>query len=183
MKRGLRAAGATAVGLSMLAAAGCGRDDHKVSAADVRGYVAAVEKVRLPVNSLLNGADPILEAYHDHRITPAQASARMGALEQTFARYTLQMQEIEPSSSQLKAINAPYAQTYFYEDSYLATMASDLSEGDFDNLPDTQDAQRLAIVIWRTKLEAIAARSGVTLSADIQQAGRGEIAPGPPGRS
>ncbi len=167
----------------MLAAAGCGGGNHKVPAADVHSYLAAVEKVRLPVNTLLNGADPILDAYHDNRITPAQASARMGALEQTFAGYSLQMQEIEPSNRQLKTINAPYAQTYFYEDSYLATLASDLTEGDFDNLPNTQDAQRLAIVIWRTKLEAIAARSGVTLPADIQQAGRGEIAPGPPGRS
>jgi hypothetical protein len=42
-----------------------------------------------------------------------------------------------------------------------ATLASYLREGEFDNLPDTQDAQRLAIIIWRTKLEAIAARSGV----------------------
>jgi len=183
MKRGLRAAGAAAVGLSMLAAAGCGGGNHKVPAADVRSYVAAVEKVRLPVNTLLNGADPILDAYHDHRITPAQASARMGALEQAFAGYTMHMQQIEPSNRQLEAMNAPYAQTYFYEDSYLATMASDLAEGDFDNLPNTQDAQRLAIIIWRTRLEAVAARSGVTLPADVQQAGRGEIAPGPPGRS
>lgn len=116
----------------MLAAAGCGGGNHKVPAADVHSYLAAVEKVRLPVNTLLNGADPILDAYHDNRITPAQASARMGALEQTFAGYSLQMQEIEPSNRQLKTI---------------------------------------------------AARSGVTLPADIQQAGRGEIAPGPPGRS
>jgi hypothetical protein len=162
--------------------AGCGGGNNsKVPATDVRSYVAAVEKVRLPVNSLLNGADPILDAYHDHRITPALASQRMGAMELKFAAFTLQMQQIDPSNSRLEAINAPYANTYFYEDSYLATLASDLNEGDFDNLPNTQDAQRLAIIEWRTKLEVIAARSGVRLPADLQQAGRGEIAPTPDG--
>jgi hypothetical protein len=181
VKRSARAATAAAGTLLLVAAVGCGAGNGKVSAADVRSYVAAVEKVRLPVNSLLNGADPILDAYHDHKITPAQASRRMGDLEAQFASFTLKMQEIEPSNSQLKAINAPYAQTYFYEDSYLSTLASDLNEGDFDNLPNTQDAQRLAIIVWRTKLELIAARSGVILPPDLQQAGRGEIAPAPSG--
>jgi hypothetical protein len=165
------------VSIALLATACGGGSNSKVPAADVRSYVAAVEKVRLPVNALLNGADPILDAYHDHHITPSQASKEFGAMEQKFASYTVAMQQIEPSNQRLKAINTPYASTYFYEDSYLATLASDLSEGDFDNLPNTQDAQRLAIVIWRTRLEVIAAQSGVTLPADLQQAGRGEIAP------
>jgi hypothetical protein len=181
MNRRLRAATVVVSALTLLAAAGCGGGNGKVPAADVRSYVAAVERVRLPVNALLNGADPILDAYHDHAITPAQASARMGALETRFAGYLLRIQQVDPSNSQLRAINAPYAQTYFYEDSYLATLASDLSEGDFDNLPKTQDAQRLAIIVWRTKLELIAAKSGVQLPADLQQAGRGEIAPAPDG--
>jgi hypothetical protein len=179
VRRRQYAASAIVVTLFALAAAGCGGGSDKISAADVRSYVAAVEKVRLPVNNLLNGADPIFNALHDHKITPDQASARMAKLEQTFAGYLLKVQEIDPANSQLKAINTPYANTYFYEDSYLATLASDLAEGDFDNLPNTQDAQRLAIIIWRTKLDQIAAKSGVTLPADIQQAGRGEIAPGP----
>lgn len=165
------------------AATACGGGSDTVPAADVRAYVAAVESVRLPVNDLLNRADPILNALHDHKITPDQASARMGKLEAMFAGYLLKVQQIDPSNGQLKTINTPYANTYFYEDSYLATLASDLRDGDFDNLPNTQDAQRLAIIIWRTKLEAIAARSGVTLPADLQQAGRGEIAPGPTGAS
>jgi hypothetical protein len=181
MNRPLHAATVVASAFTLMAAAGCGGGNGKVPAADVRSYVAAVEQIRLPVNALLNGADPILDAYHAHRITPAQASTRMGALETTFAGYLLRMQQIDPANSQLRAINAPYAQTYFYEDSYLATLASDLSEGDFDNLPNTQDAQRLAIIVWRTKLELIAAKSGVTLPADLQQAGRGEIAPAPDG--
>jgi hypothetical protein len=137
--------------------------------------------VRLPVNDLLEGADPILDAYHSHSITPAEASSRMGDLEQRFAAYTLQMAEIAPSDAQLRAINAPYAHTYLFEDSYLATLASDLNEGSFDNLPTTQGAQRLAIIEWRTQLELVAAKQHVSLPADIQQAGRGEIAPAPQG--
>jgi hypothetical protein len=152
-----------------------------VPAAQLQAYVSAVEKVRLPVNTLLNGADPILDAYHDHRISGPQASRRMGALEERFAAYTVQMQQIAPSNPRLAALNRPYAHTYFYEDSYLATLASDLAEGDFDNLPDTQAAQRLAIVVWRTDVEVVAAQTGITLPGDIQQAGRGEIAPAPDG--
>jgi hypothetical protein len=176
----------TTVGLAgsvALAIGGCGGSSDTVPAAEVRAYVTAVENVRLPVNVLLNGADPILSALHEHKITADQAAVQMGRLEQTFAIYLLKVQQINPSNDQLRAINTPYANTYFYEDSYLATLASDLRDGDFENLPDTQDAQRLAIIIWRTKLEAIAARSGVTLPADLQQAGRGEIAPGPTGSS
>jgi len=45
------------------------------------------------------------------------------------------------------------------------------------NLPSTQDQQRLAIIEWRTQLQLAAARAGFALPADIQQAGRGEIAP------
>jgi predicted small lipoprotein YifL len=175
---GTRAISTTAALLVLTAVTGCGSGGNgKVPSSQVRAYVTAVEKVRLPVNTLLNGADPILDAYHDKSITPAQASARFGAMEKQFAAYTVAMQQIDPSNSRLQALNTPYAGTYFYEDSYLATLASDLSEGDFDNLPNTQDAQRLAIVIWRTRLQVIADQSGVTLPPDIQQAGRGEIAP------
>jgi hypothetical protein len=45
------------------------------------------------------------------------------------------------------------------------------------NLPSTQDQQRLTIIEWRTQLQLAAARAGFALPADIQQAGRGEIAP------
>jgi hypothetical protein len=155
-----------------------------VPATDVRSYLSAIQAVRLPVNALLEKADPITEAYREKKITPVQAARRMGSLETTFASYLLKVQQIQPANPQLAAIHRPYANTYFYEDAYLATLAADLREGDFDNLPDTQSQQRLAIVIWRTKVEMIAADSGVTLPADIQQAGRGEIAPespeGPP---
>jgi hypothetical protein len=149
----------------------------QLSAEDLKSYVAAVQRIRLPVNDLLEGADPILEAYRKHTITPHQASRRFAALEGKFADFALKMQQVTPPDATLAAINAPYAHTYFLEDSYLATLASDLREGDFDNLPNTQGAQRLAIIEWRVQLEVIAAQLHVSLPANLQQAGRGEIAP------
>jgi hypothetical protein len=148
-----------------------------ISAGQLRGYVTAVEAVRLPVNRLLDEADPILDAYHDHRITPAVAAQRMGAMEQEFAALAVEMDTITPANPALARINAPYAHTYVLEDSYLATLASDLGEGTFANLPNTQDQQRLAIIEWRTALQVAALRAGYQLPADLQQAGRGEIAP------
>ena len=152
-----------------------------VSAADLRAYVAQVEDVRLPVNQLLEGADPILNGTHDHTITPAQASQRMDALERAFAGYTVAMAAVQPQNAVLSQLNAPYAHTYLLEDSYLSALAADLADGDFENLPNTQNDQRLAIIVWRTRLELVAAKAGVQLPADIQQAGRGEIAPSPVG--
>ena len=110
-------------------------------------------------------------------ITPDKASDEFGDLEERFAHYLLLMQMIHPANPQLAKINAPYAHTYLLEDSYLATLASDLDDGSFDNLPNTQDTQRLAIIVWRTRLELVAAQDGVRLPTDLQQAGRGEIAP------
>ena len=148
-----------------------------VTAAALNSYVSAVEAIRLPVNRLLGQADPIIEAYHDHRISPSAAAQQMGTLEQQFAMYLLQIQAISPPDPTLARINGPYAHTYLLEDSYLATLASDLADGDFGNLPDTQGQQRLAIIQWRTQLQLAAARVGVLLPADMEQAGRGEIAP------
>jgi hypothetical protein len=148
-----------------------------VPAAALRTYVAQIEKVRLPVNRLLEQADPILDAYSAGTITPEKAGDEMGDLEERFAHYLLIVQLIQPANGQLAKLNKPYAHTYYLEDSYLATLASDLDDGGFDNLPDTQDAQRLAIIVWRTQLEILATRDGVHLPADLQQAGRGEIAP------
>ncbi len=60
---------------------------------------------------------------------------------------------------------------------------SGLAEDDFDSLPDTQSDQRAAIIEWRVQLEILAMRLHVSLPADIQQAGRGEIAPSVSGGS
>ncbi|HEX4254432.1 MAG TPA: hypothetical protein VH089_05045 [Streptosporangiaceae bacterium] len=149
-----------------------------ISAGQLRAYVSAVEAVRLPVNRLLDQADPILDADHDHRISPAAASARMNAMEQEFAALTVEMDTIAPANPALARINAPYAHTYVLEDTYLAALASGLADNDVQGLPDTQNEQREAIIAWRTALQVAAARVGYVLPADIQQAGRGEIAPG-----
>jgi hypothetical protein len=169
------------VGAAVALVTGCGGGPvavPTVSAGQLRSYVTAVEAVRLPVNHLLDQADPILDAYREHRITPAVAAERIGGLEEEFAALTVKMDTIAPASPALARINAPYAHTYVLEDSYLATLASDLGDGDVKNLPDTQGQQRLAIIEWRTALEVAAARAHYTLPPDIQQAGRGEIAPG-----
>ncbi len=152
-----------------------------ISATALNSYVNAVEAVRLPVNQLLEQADPNLDGYREHRITPAVAAQQMGTLEQRFAGYLIQMTAITPADPALARINAPYAHTYLLEDSYLATLAADVGNGDFSNLPDTQDQQRLAIIEWRVQLQLAAAQVGYLLPADIQQAGRGEIAPSPTG--
>ncbi len=149
-----------------------------ISASQLRSYLTAVEAVRLPVNQLLDQADPILDAYREHRITPAVAAARMGAMEQKFAALAVEMDAIAPANPALAQINAPYAHTYVLEDSYLAALASGLADGNLDGLPATQNAQRQAIVGWRIALEVAAARVGVALPPEVEQAGRGEIAPG-----
>jgi hypothetical protein len=175
--------GAAAVSVMMLCATAGATSAHRspVPASVLRAYVAQVEKVRLPVDALLEGTDPIIEAFNDHQLTPAQASLEMNNLEERFAGYVLAMQEIMPPNTALVRANKPYAYTYYLEDNYLSTLASDLNEGDFDNLPNTQDQQRLDIIVWRTQMELLARGDGVKLPADIQQAGRGEIAPSPSG--
>ena len=70
-----------------------------ISATALNSYVNAVEAVRLPVNQLLEQADPILDGYREHRITPAVAAQRMGTLEQRFAAYLMQMTAITPADT------------------------------------------------------------------------------------
>lgn len=174
--------------LTVAALCGCGGDISVSAGAPPHGeraalmsYLRQVEPIRLGVNRLLNGADPILSAYHDGRISPRQASLRMGALERRFAAYTVDMAALGPATAQLRAVNAPYAHTYILEDSYLSALTVGLAERDFDSLPDTQSAQRAAIIQWRTELTVLADRAGLKLPADLQVAGRGEIAPSPNG--
>jgi hypothetical protein len=152
------------------------------AAAAIRAYVAKVEQVRLPVNWLLLGADPILDGYRTHTITPQAAGDEMSQLEHRFASCLVSVQSLDPADSTLSKLDAPYANTYYLEDNYLSVLAADLPGNDFDNLPDTQNAQRLAIIEWRTQLQVAANVAVVRLPADLQQAGRGEIAPSPTGR-
>jgi hypothetical protein len=140
-----------------------------------------VEPIRLAVNRLLGQADPILEAYHRHEASPAQAGRRMGQLEQRFAVYTVQVTAIEPAATQLRVLHAAYAHTYVLEDAYLSALANGLAQRKLGDLPNTQAAQRAAIIGWRTGLTVLADRARVDLPADLQLAGRGEIAPSPAG--
>jgi hypothetical protein len=147
------------------------------SSAGLKSYMDAVEPIRLGVNHLLDGADPVLEAFREHKISGQQAAEAMGRLEKQFAAYTVDINALEPSDQALAAIHAPYAHTYVLEDSYLNALVSGLSNGDLSNLPNTQSEQRAAIIEWRIQLEVLARQLGVSLPADLQQAGRGEIAP------
>src|SRR5580704_7856175 len=140
--------------VSVLALSACGASG--VSAGALSAYVGSVEPIRLAVNQLLNDADPILEAYRSHKETGPQAATDMGRLEQKFAAYTVDINALMPSDPLLAA----------------------LPDGDFSTLPNTQAAQRASIIEWRVQLEVLARADHVSLPADLQQAGRGEIAPG-----
>jgi hypothetical protein len=172
-------------GLAVLAAlAGCGGSGSASSPSDdaqLRAYVAAVERVRLPVNDLLEKVDPVTEAYAKHEIGAAEAQRRLGRIEQRFATYAKDAAEVEPVPASMGPANRAYAHTYVFEDSYLAALVAALPAREFDRLPDTENRQRRAIVAWRIRLETVADQLGVKLPADIQQAGRGEIRPSPEG--
>jgi hypothetical protein len=178
-----------AVGLALLAAAlgGCGGAWRSKGAsvqserAALVSYLRQVEPIRLAVNRLLNGADPILSAHHRGGISPRQASLRIGDLERRFAAYTVDIAAVQPGPAQLRHLHAAYAHTYILEDAYLSALTTGLAGGDLKGLPDTQSAQRAAIVQWRTGLAVLARRAGLNLPADLQAAGRGEIAPSPQG--
>ena len=105
----------------------------------------------------------------------------MGALERRFADYTVDIAAIQPATPQLASLAAIYAHTFIFEDSYLSALTTGLAESDFDDLPNTQSEQRAAIIQWRTGLTVLARRLGYKLPADLQVAGRGEIAPSPDG--
>ena len=183
--RGARLAAAGWIAVAALA--GCGGGGKSASHAQgslhlaLANYILQIEPLRLSVNRLLDRADPILHAYHDHRITPAQAASRMDALERQFAAYAVDIAAIQPANGPLRPLHDQYAGTYVFEDSYLSALVSGLRQRDLSHLPDTQNEQRAAIIRWRIGLSVLARKTGVTLPADLQQAGRGEIAPSPVG--
>jgi hypothetical protein len=181
---GRRSIAASAILAAALSAAGCGGDSADrgtPSARALNSYVQRVEPIRLAVNRLLDQADPILEAYRGHQISPKEAGRRFDRLERRFAGYTERIAAIEPKNALLARLHRPYAHTYVLEDAYLSALAAALPERQFDHLPDTQARQRAAIIEWRTQLTLLAARTGVRLPSDLQRAGRGEIAPSPGG--
>jgi hypothetical protein len=175
-----------AAGIIALAviAAGCASTRTSTTVrprAALERYLQQVEPVRLAVNRLLDTADPILAAFRAHRLTPAQAARRMGRLELRFAAYTVDVNAIRPAPPALRPLQAEYARTYILEDAYLSALVSGLANRHLDGLPDTQAAQRAAIIDWRTGLTVLARQWRAPLPADLQQAGRGEIAPSPGG--
>jgi hypothetical protein len=168
------------------AAAGCGggsgsTGEPRPTRGSLASYLAEVEPIRIGVNRLLEGADPILVAYREHRIGPAIAARRMNALEHRFAAYAVEIASVHHVPPALRAAQREYAHTFVFEDAYLATLVAAIPDRDYAELPDTQDRQRDAIIAWRIALEALAKRQGTKLPADLQVAGRGEIAPSPTG--
>jgi hypothetical protein len=174
--------------LALLAASVLGCASGSASSGSARAqraaltaYLREVEPLRLAVNRLLEGADPILAGYRSGRLSPARAAHRMDALERRFAAYTVAIAAISPADARLRSLHAPYAHTYILEDSYLSALVAGLAERRLDQLPDTQSEQRAAIIEWRTALTVLARRLSLTLPTDLQIAGRGEIAPSPGG--
>lgn len=144
-------------------------------------YLAQVEPIRLGVNRLLDEADPILSAYGDHHLASSVANRRMNDLERRFASYAERIATVRVAPAGMRAAQRAYAHTYVLEDGYLSALAAALPGREFDALPDTQSQQRDTITGWRIQLELTAKRLGIRLPADIQAAGRGEIAPSPTG--
>jgi hypothetical protein len=81
----------------------------------------------------------------------------------------------------MRAAQDAYAHTFVLQDSYLSALAAALPTRAFDELPHFQNAQRAAIIGWRTRLQVLADRWGANLPANLQVAGRGEISPAPTG--
>jgi hypothetical protein len=144
-------------------------------------YLRQVEPIRLAVNRLLEGADPILSGYRTGRLSSGQASLAMSALERRFAAYTVDSATIEPATAELRLLHGAYAHTYVLEDAYLSALANGLATRNLNGLPDTQASQRAEIIQWRTGLGVLARRMALALPGDLQVAGRGEIAPSPAG--
>jgi hypothetical protein len=165
----------------VIAIAGCGGGEAHSERSALRAYLDRVEPIRLGVNRLLAGADPILSALLDHRLGPRTAERRFDRLERRFATFAVRIAALRGTPVGLRSAQRSYAHTYVLEDAYLSALATALPERNFDQLPETQSRQRAAIIAWRIRLEVAAERLGVRLPSDIQAAGRGEIAPAPSG--
>lgn len=160
---------------------GAARTGPSLNRTALTRYLAEVEPIRLDVNRLLALADPTLKALREHRLSSARAAGRMAALCRRFARYTVDVLSIEPVTPALQSLHRGYAETYVLEDAYLNALVSGLAQDDLADLPNTQSTQRTAIIRWRIGLTVLAGRLKLALPVDLQQAGRGEIAPSPTG--
>lgn len=172
---------ALAVLAAILATVGCGQSESRSPRDSLRAYLMEVEPIRLGVNRLLYRADPILAAYRADRLSALDAQRRFGQLERGFAAYRKQIAAVAGAPEAMRSVARSYAHTYVLEDAYLRALTAALQSRCFDHLPDTQGEQRAAIIAWRVRLEEVASKLHVALPADIQVAGRGEIAPSPSG--
>lgn len=170
-----------ALGAIALAIAGCGGGTSPAPRDELAAYVSRVEPIRLRVNRLLDRADPTLSALSGHRLPTPAAQRRLGRLERHFAADAVKIAAVEPVPAAMRNAQRSYAHTYVLEDSYLSALVAALPNRSFDELPHTQTQQRAAITAWRIQLELQAAKLGLRLPADLQAAGRGEIAPSPTG--
>jgi hypothetical protein len=148
----------------------------------LRAYVGRIEPLRLRVNKLLGGADPILAGYARHTLSAAEAQGGMRRLERRFARYVAQVAAVRPVPPDLTAAQRAYAHTYVQEDAYLRALISALPGRRWGNLPHTEASQRKALVAWRAAIALQAARLDVAIPGDLAMAGRDEVAPSPLGR-
>jgi hypothetical protein len=174
------------VAASCAVVAGCGgapRPSSGPTRAQLERYLRQVEPIRLSVNRLLEGADPILAALHEHRISPSAAALQMNRLEHRFAQLTVEVTAIESASPELERAHTAYAATYLQEDAYLSALVTGLGNDDLSDLPNTQAQQRAHIIGWRTDLAVFARKAHLRLPADLELAGRGEIAPSAQGGS
>ena len=150
---------------------------------DLTAYVTAIEPLRLSVNKLLDGADPILSSYSEHTLTAAEAQRRLGRLESRFSPYVTEVAAVTPVPPLLRAAQRAYAHTYVQEDAYLRALVAALPARRWDTLPHTESEQRRALLAWRKVLTREAARLQIRLPADVGIAGRDEIVPSPLGDS
>jgi hypothetical protein len=172
---------ALAVAVTALVLVGCGNSEPRSARGSLQAYLRQVEPIRLQVNRLLDRADPILSAYRADRLAAGAAQRRMGELERRFAAYAVRIAALRGVPARMRRAHKSYAHTYVLEDAYLSALVAALPERQFDELPDTQSQQRAAIIAWRIRLEVLAGRLDLPLPADLQAAGRGEIAPSPSG--
>ena len=165
--------------------AGCGSSGSStpngMTAGQVQDYLAQVEPVRRSVNDLLEGADPILHAYRSHQITPDQAARRMNDLE---ARFAVQGATVEAISSPDPPSRRSTAPTRTPTNSKTPTCGpwpprSPTATSPIcptRRMPNARQSPH-----GESELEVLAQQTGATLPDDLQQAGRGEIAPSPTG--
>src|SRR4051794_8013022 len=121
-------------------------------------YVNQIEPLRLSVNRLLDGAEPFLSGYREHRLSATAAQHGMRRLERHFARYEARVAALRPVPPDLVPAHHAYAHTYVLEDAYLRALTAALPGRRWDSLPRVEDRQRRVLLAWRAAVALEAAR-------------------------